>query len=229
LRFRSAGLMASEQGSIGATTTDEFWQELAARGVWAAAPYVFAWGSEGDPEQWETVLATPSGKFEFTPQVLQEKVSLSPPYYEPPLFEGGEEEFPFPLQLYTLMAQPVGPGGSDLPHLHSLYGLHVKQMWGNWLEINPETALELGIEDEDEVWVESPVGKIQLPARFYPGFPPDSVGIPLGLGHIVGGQYEVGIGSNPQVLVDRHHVDELSALVALQGMRVRITKVESGE
>jgi anaerobic selenocysteine-containing dehydrogenase len=226
LQFRTAGLMESERSSIQMADPDQFWQELAARGVWADPPDMFAGGSVGDSEQWETVLATPSGKFEFTPQALQEEGSLSPPYYEPPSFEGDEEEYPFSLQLYTLMAQPMGPGGSDLPHLHSLYGLHVKQMWGNWLEINPETAHELGLEDQDQVWVESPVGRIQLPARIYPGFPPDSVGIPLGLGHSVGGQFAVGVGANPQALVDQYHVDELSALVALQGMRVTVYKVE---
>jgi anaerobic selenocysteine-containing dehydrogenase len=226
LRFRTAGLMASERGSIPATTADEFWQELAARGVWTDNPYIFAGGPEGDPGQWSTVLATPSGKFELTPHALEQETALAPPYYEPPVYAGQEDEFPFNLQLFTLMSQGVGPGASNLPHLHSLYGLHVKQFWGNWLEIDPETAHEMGIEDEDKVWVESPAGRIQIPARLYPGDPHGVVGIPSGLGHVTGGQWSAGIGSNANHLVSSELVDELTGLVALQGMRVKVTKAE---
>ncbi len=129
------------------------------------------------------MLATPSGKFEFMPQPFHEQLAQVQPHYELPRYVGDEHEYPFHLQLYTLMAQASGPGGTNLPHLHELYGLHVKQMWGNWVEINPETAHELDIKDWGEVWVESPAGKIQLPARLYAGIPPEVVGIPTGLGH----------------------------------------------
>jgi anaerobic selenocysteine-containing dehydrogenase len=101
-------------------------------------------------------------------------------------------------------------------------------MWGNWVEINPETAHELHIEDWDEVWVESPVAKIRLPARLYAGIPPKVVCIPTGLGHSVGGQWTVGVGANPETLVSSDHVDELSGLIARQGMRVKIYKAGAG-
>jgi anaerobic selenocysteine-containing dehydrogenase len=226
LRFRVSDLVTLGRGSIRANTANEFWDELVKRGAWFDTPYHFAGGDERNPEQWETVLATPSGKFEFTPQLLQEQLSLSPPYYEPPRYVGEEEEYPFHLQLYTLMAQASGPGAANLPHLHELYGLHVKQMWGNWVEINPETAHELDIKDWDEVWVESPAGKIRLPARLYAGIPPEVVGIPSGLGHTVGGRWTEGIGVNPEALVSNDHVDEVSGVVARQGMRVKIYKAE---
>jgi anaerobic selenocysteine-containing dehydrogenase len=226
LRFLTAGLMASERGSISAASADEFWAELAARGAWAGSPYIFAGGPEGEPEQWNEVLATPSGKFEFTPQALEQTGSLAPPYYELPEYAGEEDEFPFNLQLFTLMSQGFGPGASNLPHLHSLYGLHVKQFWSNWLEIDPETAHEMGIEDEDKVWVESPAGRIQLPARLYPGDPHGVVGIPAGLGHVAGGQWSAGIGANANLLVSGDLVDKLTGLVARQGMRVKVTKAE---
>jgi len=226
LRFRVGGLMASGRGSIRAGSAKEFWSELAARGVWSDSPYRFAGGEGGDPTGWETVLATPSGKFEFTPQLLEEReVSTSPPYYEPPRYAGAEEEYPFHLQLYTPMAQASGPGAANLPHLHELYGLHLKQMWGNWVEINPETAHELGVADGDEVWVESPAGKIRLLARLYEGVQPDTVNIPAGLGHTAAGRWATGIGANPEHLVSSRQVDELSGLVARQGVRVQVTKV----
>ena len=124
------------------------------------------------------------------------------------------------------MAQPSGPGAANLPHLHELYGLHIKHVWGNWVEINPETAHGLGIQEWDEVWVESQMSRIRLPARLYPGVPPNTVCIPTGLGHIAGGQWSVGIGANPETLVGTQCVDELTGLVARQGVRVRIHKVE---
>lgn len=227
LRFRLEDLMTIGDGTIRADTVDAFWQQLAERGTWFNTPYPFAGGDEGKPAEWETVLATPSGKFEFTPQMLQEELSLSPPYYEPPRYVGQEDEYPFHLRLYTLMTQASGPGAANLPHLHELYGLHVKQMWGNWVEINPETAHELGIEEWDEVWVESLVGKIRLLARLYEGAQPDTVNIPAGLGHTAGGQWTEGIGANPEILVSSSYVDELSGLVARQGVRVKIYKASN--
>lgn len=206
LRFLTEGLMNTQRGSISAGSADQFWNELATRGIWADSPYIFAGGPEGDPEQWNTVLATPSGKFELSPKALED-LALAPPYYEPPAFAGEEGDFPLNMQIFTLMSQGVGPGASNLPHLHSLYGLHVKHFWGNWLELDPETAHEMGIEDEDKVWVESPAGRIQIPARLYPGDPHGVVGIPSGLGHnaATGGQWSAGIGANPNHLVSSEH------------------------
>ncbi|HID86357.1 MAG TPA: twin-arginine translocation signal domain-containing protein, partial [Anaerolineae bacterium] len=63
LRFRISGLVASGRGSIRATTADEFWSQLTTHGLWVDSPYPFAGGDEGEAEAWETVLATPSGKF----------------------------------------------------------------------------------------------------------------------------------------------------------------------
>jgi anaerobic selenocysteine-containing dehydrogenase len=126
------------------------------------------------------------------------------------------------------MTQATGPGAANLPHLHELYGLHVKQMWGNWVEISPETAEELGIADRDEVWVESPAGKIRIPARLYAGIPPDIVAIPAGLGHTEGGRWAAGVGTNAEALVSSDYTDALSGLVARQAVRVKIYKVEGG-
>ncbi len=39
-------------------------------------------------------------------------------------------------------------------------------------QINPETAKELGIEDGDWMWIESPRGRIRQVARLFPGIDP---------------------------------------------------------
>jgi anaerobic selenocysteine-containing dehydrogenase len=99
-------------------------------------------------------------------------------------------------------------------------------MWGNWVEISPEAAEELGIADRDEVWVESPIGRIRILARLYAGLPPEIVAIPVGLGHTKGGRWATGVGSNPEVLVSPDYTDVLSGLIAQQAVRVKIYKAE---
>ena len=44
-----------------------------------------------------------------------------------------------------------------------------------WLQINPKTARERGIEDGDWVIVESPHGSMKVKARYFPGISPDVV------------------------------------------------------
>jgi anaerobic selenocysteine-containing dehydrogenase len=229
LRFRLEGLRESERGSIRSTTAAAFWQELTTRGVWVDSPYRFASAPEAEPDAWQAILATPSGKFEFTPQVFETQIPKQPPYYEPPRFEGEGETYPFHLHLYTLMAQASGPGAANLPHLHELYGLQFKEMWGNWVEIHPEAAHELRIKDGDEVWVESPMGRIRLPVRLFEGAQPEVVNIPAGLGHTADGRWAQGIGANPEKLIRHHLVDELTGIVARQGMRVKVYPVGAGE
>ena len=82
---------------------------------------------------------------------------------------------------------------------------------------------ELGIEDGDQVWVESPVGRIQLRARLWPGIQPHVVGIPEGQGHTAGGRYAEGHGANPNALLVPE-LDELSGELAHRATRVRVYK-----
>ena len=69
--------------------------------------------------------------------------------------------------------------------------------WGNCLEIHPETAHRLGIEDDDLVRVRSSVGEIVIPAYLYPGIRPDTVGIAFGQGHNALGRWAKDRGANP--------------------------------
>ena len=43
------------------------------------------------------------------------------------------------------------------------------------MEINPETAAELGIEQGDWVWIESPWGKVRQTADLYYGIKPNMI------------------------------------------------------
>ncbi len=215
-----SGMPAGES----AETFDEFWAELQSRGVWYDQPYEFG--------QWERVFATPSGKFEFTSQILQERLETLGavfadddllPRYQAPAFAGEETEYPFHLRTFKPITY-TERWGANLPWLQEIYGLHVQEKWGSWVELNPETAHELSIHDGELVLVESAQGSVELKARLWPGTPPDVISVPLGQGHTAGGRWAEGYGANPNELVVPL-TDPLSGELAVQSTRVRVRKV----
>jgi anaerobic selenocysteine-containing dehydrogenase len=231
LRFRMQGLFEAG-GSIQADSFDQFWGELLERGVWFGAPYAFG--------QWERVLATSSGRFQFRLARLEEKLSglgvgaadlgleaqgdaLTLPHYESPRYAGDAKEYPLHLVPYRVIAD-AGCRAPNAPLLWELYGLHLKEMWQSWVELHPETAHRLGISDGDQVWVESPQGRIRLKARLYEGAMQDVVNIPMGGGHTAGGRWasQVGGGNVAELVVP--HTDPLSGTAAWCGTRVRVYK-----
>jgi anaerobic selenocysteine-containing dehydrogenase len=227
LRFRAEGLFEAG-GSIEAESFDDFWDQLLERGVWFGAPYVFG--------QWEEVLATPSGRYQFRLEGLEpvegeslglgagdEAIAL--PHYEPPNYAGDEKEFPLHLVPFRVVAD-AGGRAPNAPLLWELYGLHLKESWHSWVEINPETAHHLGLQDGDQVWVESPQRRVRLKARLYEGAMPDVVSIPMGGGHTAGGRWaaQVGGGNVCELVVPQ--MDRLAGTAAWCGTRVRVCKSE---
>ncbi len=119
---------------------------------------------------------------------------------KPAEFAGAVEEYPLQLQIYPSLNFYDGRS-SHLPWLQQLPDPMSTAVWGSWLEINPQTAQRLGIQQGDLVEVNSPVGSIQLPAVLYPGLRPDVVASPLGQGHQGMGRYADGRGVNPLQLI----------------------------
>lgn len=219
IQTRLKGLFDSGQGVPRRETFDEFWAEFKARGVWYVPDY--------EVGQWDQVLITPSGKFEFYSLTLQQVLGKDDdekllPRCQAPRFIGDEGEYP--LHLVTFPLVTTGQRWSaNLPWLQETYGLHMQARWENWVELHPHTADELGIQDGDLVWVESPADRIQLKARLWPGINPNVVGIPEGQGHTAGGRYAEGHGANPNVLLVPEF-DELSGRLAHRATRVRVYK-----
>jgi len=210
LRFRAEGLYEAN-GSIQVESFDEFWSQFVERGVWFGVPYTYG--------QWRETLATPSGRFQFS----QEQDEPTLPHYEPPSYAGDAAEYPLHLIPYRVIAD-AGCRAPNAPLLWEMYGLHLKEMWQNWVELNPETAEHLDIHDGDQVWVESPQGRIQLKARVYEGVMPDAVNIPMGGGHTAGGRWasQVGGGNVAKLVVPQ--TDPFIGAVAWAGARVRVYK-----
>jgi anaerobic selenocysteine-containing dehydrogenase len=74
----------------------------------------------------------------------------------------------------------------------------------------------------DIVKVETKFGSIEVPALPYPGIAPDSIAIPMGLGHVSFGKYASGRGANVMRLVGNAEVKGLDA-VAWRGIKAKIT------
>lgn len=238
LQFRSEGLFEARRGSIVTDSFADFWARLQESGAWIDPPYRFG--------EWKGTFATPSGSFEFYSQTLKRKLEaivereteqemervlqglgiaargdeLFMPHYEPPRSVGDESEYPFLLQPYISLALAEGQV-ANLPWLQEMWGLHLREAWDGWVEINPKTAAELGIADGDLVWVESPVGRIKTRARFYPGAMPGVVNMPVGEGHTAYGRWAKDRGANPNEIIANEY-DYLGGLAARLATRVKV-------
>jgi anaerobic selenocysteine-containing dehydrogenase len=76
-------------------------------------------------------------------------------------------------------------------------------MWNSWVEINPDTAHELGLDNGDVVQVKSEMGEVKAAVYLYPAIRPDVIAIPVGQGHTVFGQFAMERGCNPLRLLDK--------------------------
>jgi anaerobic selenocysteine-containing dehydrogenase len=93
--------------------------------------------------------------------------------------------------------------------------------WETWIEINPQTAYQLGVENNDVVSVHSPQGEIEAVVVVSPGIRPDVVAVPIGQGHTDYGRYAEGRGSNPMDLL-APALDEETGALAWSATRVNI-------
>src|SRR5512143_77220 len=187
-------------------------------------------GSADFEAAWVDLLRK-GGIFKTNPaQIRDYKWSGGAKILEPakPRFAGNEKEFPFHLSVYPSTAFFDGRG-APLPWLQQLPDPMTTAVWGSWVEINPKTAAELGINFGDLVEVTSPQGSLRVPAVIYPGIRPDMVAIPLGQGHRNMGRYAKARGANPlQLLIMT--MEGSTAQPAWNATRVRVSRIsEKGE
>jgi anaerobic selenocysteine-containing dehydrogenase len=124
--------------------------------------------------------------------VLQNALSVDAPEY---VGDGDFYLIPFPSPI-------LGDGsGANYPWLQETPDPSTTVTWNSWVEINPKTAKELGLENDDVVLITSPAGAIEASVYQYPAIRPDTVAIPFGQGHTALGRYAEGRGVNPATLV----------------------------
>jgi len=220
---------------------DEFWEQLVLQGGW--------WNPVRKKKSVDRLFTTPSGKFEFFSQKLQEEFNgLIPrlgetgssqnlesvlgrlnigargdnaamPHYEIVPYEGDR-----PLFLVTFQVLPNRDGvGAALPMMQEMFGYSVHSPWESWVEIHPETAAAAGISKDDWVWVESSIGSLRLKPRISATIMPEVIAIPFGMGHTSYGRYAKGHGVNPHTIM-RNLYDPVSGKPAIEATKVRISR-----
>jgi anaerobic selenocysteine-containing dehydrogenase len=135
-------------------------------------------------------------------------------------YEGDPVTYPYHLYAYPTVG--LGDGrGANLPWLEELPETMSTARWQTWIELNPQTARHLGVENNDVVKVISPQGEIEAVVVIFPGIRPDVVAIPVGRGHTDYGRYAAGRGSNPIRLL-APAIDNQTGTLAWGATRVRL-------
>lgn len=133
------------------------------------------WDSyRSDYEEYKTKgFGTPSGKIELYSTILKDLgYDPLPVYREPGLGPVANSALAeqFPLLLIT--------GGRFNPMHHSEHrqiNTFRKTRPFPHTQIHPETAAELGIEDGDWLWVETPIGRVRQQCKYFEGIDPKVV------------------------------------------------------
>jgi len=120
------------------------------------------------------------------------------PTWRKPTMEGSPPEYDLYLISYKLIEFKQSRS-SQIPLLAELAPRQ-------WLEINPKTARAKGINDGDEVWVEShnavtgETRRVRVVARYRESIRPDTVGMPHHYGEVARHPWTRGQGPTPNAL-----------------------------
>ena len=219
------------------------WETLTKLGVWASPPYAPAargsdvWVNEvvGRDRQ----RAPRDGRFDFYSRELQcllgnageatlQRLGITArgdevflPHYEPVEYHGDEAQYPFVLNVVTLMSLGSNSANANIPSLQEISGMTVGETWDSWLEMNPAAARDLGLADKTPVWVESLFGRVRTKLRLVAGLRPDVVNLPYNQGHRTVGRWAKGRGVNGMELMGPES-EPLTGLAALANTRVKV-------
>ncbi len=195
LQTKVAALMSEADGSFAAPDEFSFMASFQQLGGW-----------------WKTVEApaAPAAADALNSNISDEEAEFA-----------GEGEF----FLVPFVSPTMAEAGANKPWLQELPDPTTTVMWNTWIEMNPETAHELGIANDDVVKVISEVGELQAYVYLYPAIRPDTIAIPFGQGHTAYGRYAENRGANPADLI-AGHFNEAGDL-AFAGMKVKVEKVSS--
>jgi len=147
------------------------------------------------------------------------------PHYEPVKYLGNENDYPFVLNIVTLMSLGPYSAAANLPSLQEISGMTVGERWKSWLEMNPETAHEMGLHEDEMVWVLTPNGYLSQPVKLklVKGLRPDVVNLPYNQGHTAGGRFAEGRGPNGLEMLNPAS-EPFSGLAAFTNTRVQVVK-----
>ncbi len=193
------------------------WDSLMRKGFWWNAAYKPAPASNG--------FDTASGKFEFAvtiPRGTDKAGDALLPKYQPIIPEGDIAEFPLLLMPYETMCLSSGYTGSPPFMMKTVPDTVLKGNTG-LVEISPETATSLNLDEGDPVMLTTPKGQANLRVHLSDGVPPGILAMPRGLGHRAYDDYMADKGVNINELMGPVE-DPVSGLDAAWGIRANLTK-----
>jgi molybdopterin-containing oxidoreductase family iron-sulfur binding subunit len=91
--------------------------------------------------------------------------------------------------------------GANKPWLQEVPNPISQIVWDSWVEINPDTAQKMGINDRAIVEVQTANGSLQATAYYHFGIHRDAIAIPMGQGHQYSGDVADGFGINVMELL----------------------------
>ncbi|MEW5940861.1 MAG: molybdopterin dinucleotide binding domain-containing protein, partial [Chloroflexota bacterium] len=145
------------------------------------------------------------------------------PHYEPTAFQGDEAQYPFMLNIITLMSLGPRSDAANMPSLQEISGMTVRETWDSWLEMNPESAAKLRLAENDLVNIESPFGRIRTQVKLAAGLHPDVVNMPFNQGHTAVGRYAKSRGANGLEILNPAS-EPLTGLASFTNTRVKVSK-----
>ncbi len=92
---------------------------------------------------------------------------------------------------------------ANRPWLQELPDPLTQIVWDSWIDINPKDAQRLGVSEADLLVLQSPAGRINLPAHISGGVRSGVVAVPVGQGHTAFGRYAQHRGANPIPLLPK--------------------------
>jgi anaerobic selenocysteine-containing dehydrogenase/Fe-S-cluster-containing dehydrogenase component len=92
---------------------------------------------------------------------------------------------------------------ANRPWLQELPDPLTQIVWDSWVEINPKDARRLGVSEADLLVLQSPAGRINLPAHISGGVRSGVIAVPVGQGHTAFGRYAEHRGANPISLLSK--------------------------
>lgn len=200
---RAVAPLFHHPGSVQASDADDFWNKVQEQGGW--------WSEDA------SIAPKPKAQTNATPPIKNQD----------PRFDGPSAQYPFYFLPYASQ-QFLDGRLANLPWMQEMPEVLSTAMWGTWVEINPQTAAGLKIEQGDLLEVASPHGRVRAPALLSPGIAPDVIAMPVGQGHTEYGRYASGRGANPiQILTPQ--VEPTTGSQAWAATRVSVSRIGRGE
>ena len=195
---------------------DEMWEAMKSGGMWFQ-PVKLAASQQG-------LFATPSGKFEFVSQALQQVITENPKgtkaaldqmgiqasvaeaamaHYEAPKLGVDRSKYP----LFMVPYEMINLASGWIPTPPFLYktifaGQLLKKE--SFAAVNPATAAKHNLRQGDRAMVKSPSGQLSVRIDLFEGAMPGMVYMPLGFGHTdtAYDEFQQGKGVNPNHIVE---------------------------